>query len=61
MKKTVSLLTVILMLLSALVGCEVPIDTTTTNAADGTTTKTTGTETISIPGTLVAENFSFAT
>lgn len=60
MKKSVSLLMVMLILLSALVGCEVPIDPTTTNAADGTSTKTTGTETISIPGTLVAENFSFA-
>ena len=59
MKKSVSLLMVMLILLSALVGCEAPIDSTATNAAGGTTTQATEPETISIPGTLVAENFSF--
>lgn len=56
MKKAVSLILVMLVLLPALVGCEVPISTTTTN---GTTMKATEDATISIPGTLVAENFSF--
>ena len=59
MKKSVSLILVMLILLSTLVGCETPIDSTTTKATDGTTTKATEDATISIPGTLVAENFSF--
>ena len=60
MKNTVSLLMVMLIILSALVGCDAPIDATTTNAADVTTTQAPEPESISIPGTLVAENFSFA-
>lgn len=59
MKKAASLFMVMLVLLTALVGCEAPINATTAHAADGATTKATETETISIPGTLVAENFSF--
>ena len=48
MRKTVSLLIVMLILLSALAGCENPTSSAPTEAV-----------TISIPGTLVAENFSF--
>ena len=59
MKKAAILLVTLLILLPALVGCEVPIADTSTKATDGTTTNATETATISIPGTLVAENFSF--
>jgi hypothetical protein len=59
MKKTLTLLVVISIILSAIVGCGVPIGSTTTISTDGTTPKVTETETISIPGTLTAENFSF--
>lgn len=48
MKKTVNLLVVMLILLSALAGCENPTNSAPTEAV-----------TISIPGTLVAENFTF--
>lgn len=59
MKKSASILIAMLILLSALVGCDVPIESSTTKAAGSTTAKTTDAGTISIPGTLVAENFSF--
>ena len=52
MKKSVSLIMVMLIMLSMFVGCENPVDNTTTKATEDTI--------ISIPGTLVAENFSFA-
>ncbi len=51
MKKSVSLIAVMLILLSMLVGCEDPVDSTSTKATEDTI--------ISIPGTLVAENFTF--
>ena len=53
MKKSVSLIMVMLILLSILCGCEIPTDSTTA------TTKATEDTIISIPGTLVAENFTF--
>lgn len=51
MKKSVGLIMVIAIILSMLVGCEYPTDNTAGKATEATT--------ISIPGTLVAENFSF--
>lgn len=51
MKKPVNLLMVMLILLFMLVGCENPIA--------GTTEKSTEATIISIPGTLIAENFTF--
>lgn len=51
MKKFASLIMVMLILVSMLVGCEYPIDSTTSKTAEATT--------ISIPGTLVADNFTF--
>lgn len=51
MKKLASLTMVMLILLSMLVGCEDPIGGTTPNATEAAI--------ISIPGTLVAENFTF--
>ena len=51
MKNAASLIMVIFLLLSMLVGCEPPVDGNTSNATEAAT--------ISIPGTLVAENFTF--
>lgn len=51
MKKSVCLIMAMLILLSMLVGCDAPVDGTTPKATENTT--------ISIPGTLVAENFTF--
>ena len=51
MKKSASLIMVMLILLSMLCGCEIPIDSTTPKTAEATT--------ITIPGTLVADNFTF--
>jgi hypothetical protein len=51
MKKSASLIMVMLILFSMLCGCEIPVDSTTTKDAEATT--------ISIPGTLVADNFTF--
>lgn len=51
MKKSVNLIAVMLILLSMLVGCDTPVDGAATKATEDTL--------ISIPGTLVAENFTF--
>ena len=51
MKKLVILISVMLILLSTLIGCDAPVD--------GTAIKATEDSIISIPGTLVAENFTF--
>ena len=51
MRKYASLIMVMLILLSLLVGCEVPIDSATTKATEDTM--------ITIPGALIAENFTF--
>lgn len=51
MKKSASLIMVMLILLSILCGCDIPIDSTTAKPTEATI--------ISIPGTLVAENFTF--
>lgn len=51
MRKSASLIMVMLIMLSTLVGCEKPVGGTTAKVDEATT--------ISIPGTLVAENFTF--
>ena len=51
MKKNISIFIAVFIMLSMLSGCEEPIGSTVTNATEAAT--------ISIPGTLVAENFTF--
>lgn len=51
MKKSISLIMIIAIMLSLLVGCEFPTSNTAGKATEATK--------ISLPGTLVAENFTF--
>lgn len=59
MKKSISLIIAAVMVMSTLCGCDLSAITETTGASNSKTTEVSGAKTISIPGTLVADNFSF--